>query len=276
MEPISIERFIDRVEHLATLPVILRKILEITGDPTHSPQELYEVIAQDQALAERVVRIANSPFFGHSGQVGDIHQAIMLLGYEHIRNISVSMSVLATFSKRGDRNLKQFWLHSFEVAFLAAHIADVAALLSPRAAFLAGLLHDMGRLVFYSIRSDHYRQILGTDDLLDREQVFFGCDHAAAGGLLAEKTRLPEEHVIAIRYHHKPSFAGSYRDLVAVVALAEGLSRRFSPKIEDDGIWTPEHDALLLELSLSNDDLDEMGELLTRKDAELQSFLEMM
>jgi HD-like signal output (HDOD) protein len=272
----EVKRAIDRLDGLSTIPVVLTRIFEVTGDLSSPPEELYNIISHDQAIAEKVIRMANSPFFGHSGKVGEINQAIMLLGYEHIRNIAISVSVMSMFSRRGDINLRNFWAHSYEVAFLSAYVAEIATIVSPRTAFLSGLLHDTGRLLFYSHFRDKYKAIFATDDLLEKEVALFGCDHALAGSWLLEKARLPREQVLAIRYHHAPSKTSEFADHVAVVSLAEALSRRYNPRIEDDGIWTEEHDAALLELSLSNDDLEDIGVRLCQEEQAIKSFLELL
>ncbi len=276
MEASEVRQDIDKLDSLSTIPIVLTQILRATRDPSCPPAELYRIIARDQTIAAKIIRIANSPIFGHSGRVGEIQQAIMFLGYEHIRNIAISVSVVSMFSKRGDINLRNFWAHCYEVAFISSYIAEAATMVSPKVTFLAGLLHDIGRLIFYNLYRDRYKDIFGTDDLLEKEVAAFGCDHAQAGGWFAEKAKLPVEQVLAIQYHHSPSKAGQYADIVSVVSLAEALSRRYSPKIEDDGIWTGEHDAILLELSLNNDDLDEIGVRLSQEQAGIRNFLELI
>lgn len=276
MESSEVRKAIEKLDSLSTIPVVLNRILQITGDPDSPPEALYDLISCDPAIAARVLKIANSPFFGHPGKVGEIEQAIMLLGYEHIRNIAVSVSVVSMFSKRGDMNLRNFWVHSFEVGFLAAYIAENATMVSSQRAFLAGLLHDIGRLIFYKLYRDKYKGLLGTDDLLEKEIEVFGCDHAEAGSWFAKKNRFPVEQVLAIQYHHVPSRTKEFADIVSIVSLAEALSRKYSPKIEDDGIWTEEHDAILLELGLTNEDLEEIGVRLGQEVLEIQSFLELI
>lgn len=276
MEASEVRKAVEKLDSLSTIPIVLTQILRATADPSSSPEDLFNIISRDQAVAEKIVRTANSPFFGHSGQIGELEQAIILLGYKHIRNIALSVSVVSMFSKRGDINLKNFWAHSYEVAFIAAYIAEGTTMLSPQAVFLSGLLHDIGRLIFYKLYRDQYKAILGTDDLLEKETALFGCDHALAGSWFARKTKLPEEQVLAIQYHHKPSEAETFRDIISVISLAEALSRRYSPKIEDDGIWTADHDAILLELSLTNEDLEEIGTRLNAEELEIQSFLELL
>lgn len=275
MDNTEVRNFIKGIESLSTIPVVLKGIMDITSDPDSSPEELYKLIAYDQTLAERVIRMANSPFFRHAGRVTDIEQAVMFLGYEHIRNIAISMGVFMMFSKKTDRNLRQFWAHCYEVATTAALVAQRTTMVNASTAYLAGLLHDIGRLIFFSLHFQQYRSILGTDDLLERELEVFGCDHALAGSWFAEKAKLPEEITLSVRYHHAPSQATSYQDIVSVVAISEALSRRFSPKIEDDGIWTGDHDAILLELSLDSEDINEIEEKLRVEEAEISRFLDL-
>ncbi len=267
---------IEESEQLSTIPVILKKILEVTSDESSSPEDLYKIILHDQALAKKVLGVANSPFFGHSGRIGDIVQAIMFLGYENIRNIAIGMTVISMFSTKCDVNLKKFWKHSYEVAFIAAMIADTATMVNPGNAFLSGLLHDTGRLLLFNLFCEEYKLIQGTDDLLEKEVSIFGCDHALVSSWMAEKARLPVEQVLAIRHHHSPSKAHEFQDMVSVVALAEAMSRMFSPKIEDDGIWTEEHDAILLELSIKPEDVEDIGRRLKAEDAEIERFLELI
>jgi len=276
MDASEVRRAIEKLDSLSTIPVVLTQVIRATADPSSDPDELYKIISRDQALSSKVLKLANSPFFGYSGKIGELEQAIILLGYDRIRNLSLSISVISMFSKKGDVNLRNFWAHSYEVAFISAYIAESATMLNSQEIFMAGLLHDLGRLIFYKLYRDRYRAILGTDDILEMEVSAFGCDHAEAGSWFAVKTRLPEEQVLAIRHHHAPSGAPQFRDFVSVISLAEALSRRYSPKIEDDGIWTEEHDAILLELGLTNEDLEEIGNRLFTEEAEIQGFLELL
>lgn len=262
MESTEVRSYIERLESLPTIPIMLKRIMEITRDLSSPPGELYSIISRDPVLAERVLAVANSSFFRHSHGVSDIEQAVMLLGYENIRQITVGIGVFMMLPSGLGMRLQNFWRHSQEVAAIAAMVAERATMLSPSHAFLAGLIHDIGRLVFYTLAHGPYKNLLGTDDLLEKEVSMFGCDHALAGSWLAEKALLPEEHILAIRHHHSPSRAGEYKDMVSVVSIAEALSRRFSPKIEDDGIWTEEHDSILLELSLKEAEMAEIEERL--------------
>lgn len=256
----DVKRFIKQLPDLSTTPALLEKILKVVQDDSRPTEDLATVISYDPAMSERVLHIANSAFFGHSGQIKDIEQAIMFLGLERIKNIAAGMSVMNIFPSRGSFQVENLWLHSYEVAFLSSLLAERIAMAQPQECFFAGLLHDIGRLVFYTMDHERFLKIETTDTLLAQEISLFGCTHADAGAWFAEEVGLPDNIVITIRHHHQPSAAPDEMSTVSVVSLAEALTRTFTPRVEDDGIWTPEHDAILLEFSLSGNDLKELGD----------------
>lgn len=269
----EVRRFIKEMQDLSTIPAVLGKILSIIKNENSSPQDLYRLISHDQAFAERVARVANSALFGHSGQIKDIRQAIMFLGYNRIKSIALGMTIMDIFPAKGF-NIKNLWIHSYEVAFLSAAISEFVPMTSPRECFLAGLLHDIGRVIFYKL--DHKGFLgLGTgDDLFEREKEVFDCTHAEAGAWFAEESGLPEEVIKVVRFHHKPSLTDAYRDSVSIVSLGEALSRRFSPRIEDDGIWTEEHEAIILEFSIGEGEIATIGERFYGVKGDIERFFE--
>lgn len=252
--------------------MLLGKILKVVNDEDSSPQDLYRMVSHDQSLAERVVRVANSAMFGHSGDVRDIQQAVMFLGFDKIKTISMGMTVMDFLPTRSSFKIKNLWVHSYEVAFLAAAVSDMLPVTSPRESFLSGLLHDIGRVIFCRMDPDKFLVIETADDMFDREIEAYGCTHAHAGLWFAEEIGMPAEILAAIKFHHRPASARDYKDSVAIVALAEALSRRFSPRLEDDGVWTHDHDAILLEYSLSNEDLVSIGSRLIAAGHEIENF----
>lgn len=269
----EVRKFVKELQDLSTIPAILGKLLSMIKDENSSPQDLYRLISHDQAFAERVVRVANSALFGHSGQIKDIRQAIMFLGYNRIKSIALGMTIMDIFPSKAF-NIKNLWVHSYEVAFISASISEFVPMTSPRECFLAGLLHDVGRIIFYKLDQKGFLSLGTGDDLFEREKEVFDCTHAEAGAWFAEESELPDEIVKVIRFHHKPSMTDEYRDSVSIVSMGEALSRRFSPRIEDDGIWTEEHDALLLEYSLNDSDLAAIGERFYGIRGEIERFFE--
>jgi putative nucleotidyltransferase with HDIG domain len=254
----DVKRFIKQFHDLPTTPALLGKILSLIKDETKSTDEIIDLISHDQAMAERVLRIANSAFFAHSGQIKDIQQAVLFLGLDRIKSIAVAMTVMNIFPAPGTFHIENLWLHSYEVAFLSAMMSERIALTQPQECFLAGLLHDIGRILLYTMDHTLFNTIETTDTMLEQETASFGCTHAEAGAWFAEGIGLPSGIVTTIKFHHKPSAAPDDMSMVSVVSMAEALTRMFRPRVEDDGIWIPEHDAILLEFSLGKNDLHDL------------------
>ena len=256
----NVKHFIQQLNNLSTTPALLGKILSLVGDETKSTDDLCEIISYDPAMAQRVLKVANSVYFSHSGQIKDIQQAVLFLGLDRIKSIAVGMTVMNIFPAPGSFHVENLWLHSYEVAFLSSVLSNRIAITQPQECFLAGLLHDTGRIVLYSLDHDKFNKVETTDTMLEQETKLFGCDHTEAGAWFAEEIGLPYSIVTTIRHHHKPSEAPEEMSMVSLVSLAEALTRMFKPRVEDDGIWIREHDAILLEFSLSDTDLHEIGE----------------
>jgi HD-like signal output (HDOD) protein len=266
----EVRTFIANIEGLSTIPALVGKILSIVQKEDCSLEDLNNLISHDQAMAERVIQAANSAFFGHSGQIRDIRQAIMFLGFERIKALAVGMNVMTIFPHHNTFSIKNLWIHSYEVALIASVISNFVSMTSPPECFLSGLLHDIGRIIFYKMDYLEFLEIPSTDDMLEKEIELYGCTHAESGAWFAEAAGLPSEILFTILDHHSPSKAKTFRDSVSIVALAEAISRMYSPRIEDDGLWSTEHDALLLELGIESKELAVIGEKLfgARKEAE--------
>jgi putative nucleotidyltransferase with HDIG domain len=266
----DVQQYIKKLDDLSTTPALLEKVLSLFEDDTKSIEDLINVISYDPAMAERVLKVANSTFFAHSGQINNIHQAVLFLGLERIKAIAVCMSILNIFPAHGSFHVENLWLHSYEVALLSSMLSESISITQPQECFLAGLLHDIGRIIFYTMDHKQFLTIETTDTMLEQELAIFECTHAEAGAWFAEEANLPASIVTTIKYHHLPSQAPDKMGIVSLVSLAEALSRMFSPRIEDDGIWTREHDALLLEFSLSQNDLRTIGERFTEAHGDIE------
>jgi len=268
----GVRLFIKGLKDLPTLPSLFRKILIITKCDKSCANDLYEMISHDQALAEKVLKVANSPLFGLSGRVRDIRHAIMLMGFDRLKSIALGMTVMNIFPPQSSFNIKNLWIHSYEVAFLASSLSEVVFITSPRESFVSGLLHDIGRIVFYKMDSKRFYQIPTTENMFEIEIEYYGCTHPEAGAWFLEQAGLPEEIIYSVRYHHSPSESKQYHHAVSISAIAEGLARQYSPRIEDDGIWTDELSAALLALSIKDEERRFIAERLYSARIDIQRF----
>lgn len=268
----DVKKCIKNLDGLPTIPALVGKIFAICKNEGSSLEDLRKLIEHDQALAERVIRAVNTTLFSHSGRVQDIRQAILLLGFDRVKSIAAGMNVLNVFPSQPGFSLKNLWIHGYEVALIASSLSERVTMTDPQECFLAGLLHDIGRVIFFKMDPEQFSKIVTTEDMLEKEIGLFGCTHAEAGAWFAETAALPEEIVSTLRYHHHPSQAKEFRDSVSIVSLAEALSRMVCPRLEDDGLWTGDHDALLLELGIDNEELTKVGKDLYGSKIEIERF----
>ncbi len=268
----GVKLFIKGLKDLPTLPLLFRKILIISRCDKSCANDLYEIISHDQALAEKVLKVANSPFFGLTGQVRDIRHAVMLMGFDRLKSLALGMTVMNVFPPQSSFNIKNLWIHSYEVAFISASLSEVVFITSPRESFASGLLHDIGRIIFYKMDHKSFAQIPTNEDIFKTEKELFGCTHPEAGAWFLEEAKLPEEIIYSVRYHHSPSESKQYHHAVALSAIAEGFSRQYSPRIEDDGIWTEELSAAILELSIKEEEKRFIAERLYSARSDINRF----
>jgi putative nucleotidyltransferase with HDIG domain len=202
---------------LPALPEIARDLLASFEQDTPRPAEVAEKMARDPALAARVLAVANSPFYGMAQRIGSVHEACMVLGLHQVRALALAASLVAGSAPA----LRPLWRHAVQTALRARALVPRA---QRDAAFVAGLLHDVGRLVI-QVGGDRAAEVAAwqtreTVDFCAAERAVLGCDHAAIGASAARTWRLPEDIVAAIRDHHgPPPDAAPLSDAVYVAEL---------------------------------------------------------
>jgi HD-like signal output (HDOD) protein len=231
---------LELIEKLPTLPVVVNQITQLIQSNRSNMTQIAAVIARDQAIASRVIRLVNSAYYGLKTRVTSIQQAITLLGLNTVRNIVTGIAIVKTFDDETcsismfDR--QKFWLSSFFCALLSKNIALHRGSNNCEDYFIAGLLHDMGILVLDQFFHQEFKDVIyaclkSGDQYFEVENRILGTNHCAIGDYLAKKWKLPEVFANCIRAHHQPLFALKDPDTIIDLLFTVHLADSFTQKV---------------------------------------------
>ncbi len=207
------------------------RALQLANSSFASFRDLTELILKDQVLAANVMKLSNSAFFGSSRTITNVSQAINLFGMDRFKKIVIQSCVMdiypITFDRYGMED-GSFFHHSLACAKIAEAISRQIGIAEPETAYLAGLLHDLGKIVIERFAAAQFMFVLHKlsrkqMSCLQAETDSLGIDHAAIGGIISKKWQLPQELVEAIAYHHKPQNASIANELVSIVHVANHI-----------------------------------------------------
>lgn len=219
------------VSRLRPLPASASRILKALEDPGATAGIVADLVALDQALTAYVLRVANSTGLGFRTACSSVRDAVMRLGFKQVRSLVLSTVASGPLSSRlnGYRlGAKELWYHSLAVANGAHWLAAALRYPDPEEAYVAGLLHDLGKLLLDQYVQADYQEITGRVQVSQTpvwqiEAELFGIDHAAVGGLMTGHWQFPPALVEAIRCHHAPVLSRSKGKLAALVNLANTI-----------------------------------------------------
>lgn len=228
---------IKEISHIATLPEVTLKIIELVESPKSTATDLHKVISGDPALSSRILKVVNSSFYGLPGQIASINRAIVLLGLNAVKNIAIAAS-LAKLFRGGDLtprfSAKQLWEHSNATAAASKIIVDTLKMGLADEAFLAGLMHDIGIMVEMQCDRQKLIQVvesLGLNnagvplmDMLESEDLVFQANHQHFGAALCNKWKFPRCLGLVAGHHHDPlSCDADSRTLPCIVYVADRI-----------------------------------------------------
>ncbi|MDB5814070.1 MAG: histidine kinase [Rhodocyclales bacterium] len=206
----SIDDIIIRFGDLPGLPAVAADLVSSMDDDDLDLSELVTKIECDQALATKIVRVANSPFFGMMGKVSSVHQAATVIGLRTIRSLALAsaMSSLRPQAGAPGIDLHEYWLHAFQTALASREIAR-AVRFGHDQAFLAGLIHDIGKLVLAVLYPDLIEKLAAkraemNTSWSEAERALGLPSHGSVGAALAKHWHFPETLYRAIEGHHPP------------------------------------------------------------------------
>jgi putative nucleotidyltransferase with HDIG domain len=240
MDAVQVQKKLESIHDLPTLPVIVVELNRMLQDHGTAVEELIETIEKDPAIVLKLLKLVNSAFYGFRSQISSLHQAVVLLGFNTVRNAVLSVSIINAF-KDADQlegfDMNEFWQHSVAVAVTSKHLAKTTALASPDDSFVAGLLHDVGKIILFQFFRDLFEKVW--KHMQANQKTFFvsenessPVDHAMIGGMLTRKWQLPEDLVDTIGFHHQPHPDSETYRMQALICLADTIVHHFA---EDPG-----------------------------------------
>lgn len=230
----NIAKLLEGVNGLITLPDVFIRINQLVENPDSRTADIAKAVRQDPSFTLRMLRVANSTFYGFSSTIDTVDKAVAVIGTSQIRNLALSMSVAHSFDGLPNDlvSMDDFWRHSLYCALIARILAKQAGGCDPEAVFTAGLLHDIGELIIFSRLPEQARESLllvldQVDDLplYQAERQVIGFDHAQIGAELARQWGLPPLLEECIAYHHAIDLALRYPRETALVHLANILAQ---------------------------------------------------
>ena len=226
----------DELQDLPPLPAVIVRVMQTVNDPGTSASDLNRLISADQALASKVLRLVNSSYYGFPRKISTVTNAVVILGFNTVRNLTTSLGVFNAFDSQGQKtalNREQFWAHSLGTAVAASALARRKGIGSKaiEEVFIGGLMHDIGKLFLDQYFPDQYSIAMklasaAKISIWESEKTALGVGHALVGKRIAEKWNLPTSLTSMITLHHQPAFAKEYFEMTATIQAADHVARK--------------------------------------------------
>jgi len=283
------EKVVDLIRNkstsLPTLPVVINNIIVTAKSDKTTAADLAGFISNDQSLSARVLKIANSVYYGQPRKIDSITKAIIVIGFKEIISIALGSGIFRTLTRNNSPaliDMNDLWKHSIATGFACRHIEKNARMTFTESAMLTGLLHDMGKIIFILYFPDEYEAVIEEQqgranrslDLIEREML--GIDHAEMAYLLMKQWNLPESINLPIRFHHDPAQCPfEHLNTAAMVNIADYLAHASDIGSSGNlGIARP--DTAITGLGISADCMHSIMEQLKEDRPHVEGFLEAM
>ncbi len=244
----NITELVHSIDNLVTLPDVFLRINRLVEDPDSTVSDIAKAVGQDPSFTVRLLRVANSPFYGFSATIDTVPKAVAIIGTSQIRSLALATSVASSFDGLPNAlvSMQHFWRHSLYCALVARGLARQVSKCDPDAVFTAALLHDIGELVIFNRLTLQAKEALqlvldSADELpiYQAERQIMGFDHAQVGGELARQWKLPQMLEECIEFHHDIRSELRFSREVAVVHIANILALMAEVQTLDLGDVSP-------------------------------------
>jgi HD-like signal output (HDOD) protein len=229
----KIDDLLNKINDFPTLPTIYTKLVSLISNPRTTIQDVADIIMKDQVTTIKLLKIVNSPLYGIQGKVNNVSQAIFFMGFNEVKNVVLSLSIMDLFSKiddKGSNYLLELWKHSVAVGVISKILGTKLGIHNTEDFFVCGIIHDIGTLFFLHSYRDIYSRMLEksleTNISMDElERQVFAITRHSVGDLISEKWKLPLNLKNVIRNHSHGIIDGKVDELVAIVHLANIIAK---------------------------------------------------
>ncbi|NCC49666.1 MAG: HDOD domain-containing protein [Spartobacteria bacterium] len=224
---------LENIRNLPTLPVVLERVKKAVRDPKSNADQIARIVMDDPAMMARILKVVNSPLYAGAEKIDSLQMAISRLGFTALHNVALSTSVFTSFAKTANSVFDriEFWRHCISTGIAANAVcttcrSKLKRRYSPDMLHLAGLLHDIGKIILDNYYNDEFTRAIGLTKeqgvpLCAAETQCVGATHNQVGGWLAQKWNLAPELVEVVRWHHAPHNASDEaQELVEITHVA--------------------------------------------------------
>lgn len=241
---LTLEKITKDIVDIPALPQVTSEIMRLTEDPDSTVKDIERVAMQDQSLTARILRLANSAYYGYPRRISTISEASVLLGFQAIRSIALTASVNGLLMKEVKGyglGKKDLWKQSLSTAIISRHIAKKVKYPKPDKVYVAGLLRDIGKVIMSYYLTKHFNKVMElveneNMDFLEAEEKVLGFNHGQVGAEVAKKWNIPGELIEAIAYHHTPEKATIDFKLTSIIHLADAIVMTMGIGLGVDGM----------------------------------------
>lgn len=278
-----IQRIYSKIEEIPTLSPMLQKVVSLIKSSSSDAQDVTDVISRDPSLTSKVLKVSNSAYYGFSQSVDTLERAVMVLGFNMISSLAMSVGIIRTLSSKGKSgrfSKKRLWIHSLAVATIMKEMGDrLGRKEDSDSLFVIGLLHDIGKVVLDQFFSEEYSQALEETGCLESagvcaaEEKYFGMDHGEVGSILLKRWNFPKAIYGLVAMDHKTDVPeGINAADVAMLHVADILSKEagmgVSESITPSGIRKTDMDTL----GIGNKEVDQLRSFLTEAKEGIYAF----